>query len=85
MHRYIPQVVLNYQRKSTEGWNISNSLTDIAGGIFSIMQQCVDAYALQVRTLPGPPSPSWLQTRAAFVSCSCQSKYRHWPCALIAL
>ena len=51
MPRYIPQVVLNYQRKSTEGWNISNSLTDIAGGVFSIMQQCVDAYALKVKTL----------------------------------
>ncbi|CAH0478425.1 unnamed protein product [Peronospora belbahrii] len=41
----LPQIVLNYQRKSTIGWTIWNVLLDIAGGLLSIGQQVLDAAA----------------------------------------
>ncbi|GAB9466723.1 Lysosomal cystine transporter [Globisporangium polare] len=41
----IPQIVLNYQRKSTIGWTIWNVLLDIAGGLLSIGQQVLDSAA----------------------------------------
>ena len=47
--RYFPQVYLNFQRKSTIGWSVSNALTDMSGGLFSLAQQSLDAYALRVR------------------------------------
>ena len=49
LRRYFPQVYLNYQRKSTIGWSVSNALTDMSGGLFSLAQQSLDAYALKVR------------------------------------
>jgi len=36
--KYIPQVVMNYRRKSTEGWSIGNVLFDFIGGILSLIQ-----------------------------------------------
>jgi cystinosin len=36
--KYIPQVILNYGRKSTVGWSIWNILLDFTGGILSILQ-----------------------------------------------
>ena len=45
----MPQIVLNYQRGSTAGFKVSNALTDMCGGLLSMTQQAVDAYALQVR------------------------------------
>ncbi|ETV78321.1 hypothetical protein H257_07907 [Aphanomyces astaci] len=36
--KYIPQVILNYQRKSTVGWTIWNVLLDFSGGILSMAQ-----------------------------------------------
>ncbi|EJK63286.1 hypothetical protein THAOC_16068 [Thalassiosira oceanica] len=36
--KYIPQVLLNYQRKSTVGWNVQNVLLDLTGGILSFVQ-----------------------------------------------
>lgn len=36
--KYIPQVVLNYRRKSTEGWSIGYVLFDLIGGILSLIQ-----------------------------------------------
>lgn len=36
--KYIPQVWMNYRRKSTEGWSIGNILLDFTGGIFSFVQ-----------------------------------------------
>ncbi len=47
-HRYFPQVWLNYRRKSTIGWSVSNAMTDMSGGLFSLAQQSLDAYALKV-------------------------------------
>lgn len=41
----IPQIILNYQRKSTVGWTIWNVLLDIAGGLLSIGQQVLDSAA----------------------------------------
>eukprot|EP00970_Alexandrium_tamarense_P009674 scaffold1942_cov197-Alexandrium_tamarense.AAC.6 len=43
--KYIPQVVLNYQRKSTEGWQIWNILLDFSGGTLSIVQLIGDSMA----------------------------------------
>ncbi len=39
--KYIPQVVMNYRRKSTEGWSIGNILLDLLGGILSLIQMCL--------------------------------------------
>merc|ERR1712187_137427 len=41
--KYCPQVWLNYQRKSTKGWSISNVLLDFSGGLLSIAQLLLDA------------------------------------------
>lgn len=40
--KYIPQVWLNYTRKSTIGWSIANILLDFTGGSLSIVQQVLD-------------------------------------------
>lgn len=42
--KYIPQVYMNYIRKSTTGWSIINVLLDFAGGVFSIMQLLLDSW-----------------------------------------
>jgi cystinosin len=41
--KYIPQVYLNYQRKSTVGWNVYNVILDFIGGLFSTAQLLLDA------------------------------------------
>jgi len=40
--KYIPQVVLNYSRKSTKGWSIWNILLDFSGGALSDLQLILD-------------------------------------------
>ena len=35
--KYMPQVILNYRRKSTEGWSIANIMLDFTGGSFSVL------------------------------------------------
>lgn len=42
MLKYLPQVYLNYTRKSTVGWSIFNIMCDLTGGVFSILQQLID-------------------------------------------
>ncbi|XP_072924945.1 cystinosin-like isoform X2 [Hemitrygon akajei] len=42
--KYIPQVYMNYQRKSTVGWCIWNTLLDLTGGAFSILQMFLQSY-----------------------------------------
>ena len=42
--KYIPQVISNYRRKSTIGWNIHNILLDFTGGAFSFGQNIVDTF-----------------------------------------
>ena len=39
----MPQAYVNYKRKSTVGWSISQILLDFAGGIMSILQLVIDA------------------------------------------
>eukprot|EP00298_Acanthocystis_sp_HF-20_P022541 c30527_g1_i1.p1 GENE.c30527_g1_i1~~c30527_g1_i1.p1 ORF type:complete len:318 (+),score=90.12 c30527_g1_i1:29-982(+) len=41
--KYIPQVILNFQRKSTFGFSIYNILLDLIGGILSFSQQLIDS------------------------------------------
>jgi cystinosin len=36
--KYIPQVILNVQRKSTVGWSIQNIILDFSGGVLSDLQ-----------------------------------------------
>ncbi|CDQ65108.1 unnamed protein product [Oncorhynchus mykiss] len=42
--KYIPQVYMNYQRQSTEGWSIGNVLLDFTGGSFSLIQMFLQSY-----------------------------------------
>ncbi|XP_052891192.1 cystinosin homolog [Anopheles moucheti] len=42
--KYIPQVLMNYQRKSTEGFAISNRLLDITGGLLSLLQMVLNGW-----------------------------------------
>ncbi|KAI1625771.1 PQ loop repeat-domain-containing protein [Exophiala viscosa] len=41
--KYIPQVILNFNRKSTVGWSIEQILCDITGGVLSLIQLVIDA------------------------------------------
>lgn len=41
--KYIPQLYLNWQRQSTEGWNIIQIILDLMGGLFSALQLVLDA------------------------------------------
>jgi len=43
---YIPQLVLNCQRKSTVGFNIWNIILDFSGGFLSLLQLLLDGYNL---------------------------------------
>ena len=40
--KYMPQVYLNYKRKSTVGWSLANVFMDLTGGVLSFMQIVVD-------------------------------------------
>lgn len=40
--KYMPQVYLNWKRKSTVGWSLANVLLDFTGGAFSFAQQGLD-------------------------------------------
>lgn len=44
--KYVPQVILNYQRQSTSGWSIWNIILDFSGGILSDLQLVLDCAAL---------------------------------------
>lgn len=44
MMKYVPQAILNYRRKSTEGWSIENILLDFTGGSLSMLQMIIDGY-----------------------------------------
>jgi len=41
--KYIPQVLVNYKRKSTQGWSIWQILFDITGGVLSNLQLVIDS------------------------------------------
>jgi cystinosin len=40
---YLPQVLLNYERKSTNGWNLWNVIFDCTGGVLSMLQLVLDS------------------------------------------
>ncbi|TDG51323.1 hypothetical protein AWZ03_002118 [Drosophila navojoa] len=42
--KYIPQALMNYRRKSTEGWSIGNILLDFTGGTLSMLQMLLNAH-----------------------------------------
>jgi cystinosin len=42
--KYIPQVIMNYRRKSTKGWSIFNIFLDFTGGSFSFIQNIIDSF-----------------------------------------
>jgi len=42
--KYVPQVFLNFRRKSTIGWNIWNVLLDFTGGLLSVIQLIFDGW-----------------------------------------
>mmetsp|Transcript_29976 Transcript_29976/g.45836 ORF Transcript_29976/g.45836 Transcript_29976/m.45836 type:complete len:237 (+) Transcript_29976:142-852(+) len=44
--KYMPQVYLNWKRKSTVGWSLENVLLDFTGGSFSLAQQIIGSVAL---------------------------------------
>jgi len=44
--KYLPQVYLNWSRKSTVGWSIENVILDFTGGSFSLLQELIDSYTL---------------------------------------
>ena len=48
--KYIPQVLLNWRRRSTVGWSVLNVLLDFTGGVFSTAQLFLDA-----AVCPQPP------------------------------
>jgi len=41
--KYCPQAWVNYKRKSTIGWSVSQILLDLAGGVLSLTQLAIDA------------------------------------------
>lgn len=44
--KYVPQVYLNYSRKSTVGWSLANVILDFLGGSLSFLQIVINAVAL---------------------------------------
>mmetsp|Transcript_5498 Transcript_5498/g.9333 ORF Transcript_5498/g.9333 Transcript_5498/m.9333 type:complete len:88 (+) Transcript_5498:493-756(+) len=42
----MPQVYLNWKRKSTVGWSLENVILDFFGGAFSFAQQIINSVAL---------------------------------------
>ncbi|PIK56018.1 putative cystinosin-like [Apostichopus japonicus] len=42
--KYVPQVWMNFKRKSTDGWSIGNVLLDFTGGSYSILQMILISY-----------------------------------------
>lgn len=44
--KYVPQVILNYQRQSTVGWSIWNIILDFSGGMLSDLQLVLDCAAM---------------------------------------
>ncbi|KAL5057327.1 hypothetical protein RYX36_028931 [Vicia faba] len=41
--KYIPQAVMNFKRKSTDGWSIENILLDFSGGVANYLQMAMQS------------------------------------------
>uniref|UniRef100_A0A182PGM6 Cystinosin homolog n=1 Tax=Anopheles epiroticus TaxID=199890 RepID=A0A182PGM6_9DIPT len=58
--KYIPQVLMNYRRKSTEGFSISNRLLDLAGGLLSLLQMVLNCWNYDDwQSIVGSPQILW--------------------------
>ncbi|XP_052863590.1 cystinosin homolog [Anopheles cruzii] len=42
--KYVPQVYMNFKRKSTEGFSISNRIVDLIGGLLSLLQMILNSW-----------------------------------------
>ncbi|KAM3066612.1 hypothetical protein ACMFMG_002325 [Clarireedia jacksonii] len=42
--KYMPQALMNYRNRSTQGWSIVTILLDVVGGVLSILQLVIDSY-----------------------------------------
>ena len=63
--KYIPQVLMNYKRKSTIGWNVWTVLLDFAGGMLSLSQLMMDAYDMNDSSAI---TGNWVKFGLSFVS-----------------
>ena len=54
--KYVPQVIFNYRRKSTQGWSIHNILLDLTGGMLSIGQTTCLAINFSKRNILSSPT-----------------------------
>lgn len=52
--KYLPQVYLNWKRKSTVGWSIHNIVLDFSGGSLSLIQNLIDSINGQSVISDGP-------------------------------
>jgi len=52
--KYIPQACLNYRRKSTVGFSISQILLDLTGGILSLLQSILENYNFNIWSVNNP-------------------------------
>ena len=43
--KYLPQIIYNYKKKTTHGWNIYNTHFDIAGGLFLLVELIINTVA----------------------------------------
>ncbi|KAJ4959552.1 hypothetical protein NE237_026663 [Protea cynaroides] len=41
--KYVPQAYMNFKRKSTQGWSISNILLDLFGSLMNYAQMCMQS------------------------------------------
>jgi cystinosin len=68
--KYCPQVWMNYERKSTVGWNIYNVLMDFTGGFLSVTQLLWDSWATNDwRKVSGDPAKLLLGNLSIFFDC----------------
>ena len=65
---YLSQVLLNYQRKSTNGYNIWNIILDCTGGLLSLFQLVFDA--ADMNDLRGGIMGNWAKLIVSLVSLS---------------
>jgi len=61
--KYTPQALMNWKRRSTEGWEINNVLLDVSGGMLSFLQIGWDAAARHdLSVITGNPAKLGIST-----------------------
>lgn len=63
---YIPQLLLNIQRQSTDGFNIWSILLDFSGGLLSLLQIVLDS--IDMHNLSGGISGNWAKFLLGFLT-----------------